>query len=198
MLEFKEVSIKLAGGSVSDPFSLVLNEGRIACVSGAKNSGKSRLLLAVLGLAPIEHGYITLDGELVTAGSGRYFRQLISYVPQHLPQDNIKVSELCRQLLSIGKGKREQISRDEIVNNWKCLGLSEDIYSSSVPALGTEQLKLVLLSLTALQKRSVILIDDPVQTGVVKNFMNRLVQKGALILYTCRENMLQCDHTVVM
>ena len=99
MLEFKNVSVSLGADSLSSPFSLIVEGGETVCLQGAPGSGKTRLLSAVLGLAPLAEGFITLDGELITFGSAPYFRRMMAYIPQELPGDSITLTEICHDLL---------------------------------------------------------------------------------------------------
>lgn len=63
MLEFKNTSVMTEKGGLSSPFSLVVDPGDVVCLCGPSGSGKSRLLLAMMGLEPVAQGFITLDGE---------------------------------------------------------------------------------------------------------------------------------------
>lgn len=80
MLELFNVTI---GQHIRD-LSLTINDGELVCLSGQKEWGKTALLRAVLGFVPLDGGHISIDGELLTAGSASYFRQFTAYVPQHL------------------------------------------------------------------------------------------------------------------
>ncbi len=80
MLELLSVTI----GKQIHSLSFTVNDGQLVTVTGAKGSGKTTLLRAILGLVPVDDGYITIDGELVTPLSAPYFRTDIAYVPQDL------------------------------------------------------------------------------------------------------------------
>ena len=80
MLELHNVTI----GQHIRTLSLTVKDGQLVCLSGQKDLGKTRLLRAILGFVPIDGGHISIDGELLTAGSAPYFRQYTAYVPQHL------------------------------------------------------------------------------------------------------------------
>lgn len=102
MLEFKNVSVTLSDGRQSRPFSLIVKDGEAACLVGASGTGKSKILLATLGLFPIHRGFITLDGELITPGSSPYFRKMMAYIPQDLPE-GMDANKLMSSLPKIGK-----------------------------------------------------------------------------------------------
>lgn len=80
MLEMHQVTI----GQQIVKLSMVVNDGKIACITGAHGAGKTTLLRAVLGFIPVDSGFISIDGELLTPQSAPYFRKQTAYVPQHL------------------------------------------------------------------------------------------------------------------
>ena len=98
MLEFKNVSVSLPDGNQSVPFSLIAEEGEQVCIHGGKHTGKSEVLLSILGLCPLQSGFITFDGELITHEASPYFRKMMAYIPQYMPEGDIKIGELCRYL----------------------------------------------------------------------------------------------------
>jgi len=101
MLELHNVTI----GQLIRSFSLTVEDGSLATVTGRQGSGKSTLLRAVLGLLPISEGHISIDGELLTPQSAPYFRRLTAYVPQHL--------SLPDGYDGMGLGAWPQLSADE-------------------------------------------------------------------------------------
>ncbi len=80
MLELHNISV----GDRIRGLSLTVNDGQMTCISGEKGSGKTTLLRAVLGFLPLDGGHISIDGELLTPRSARYFRRQMAYVPQYL------------------------------------------------------------------------------------------------------------------
>ena len=100
MLELHNVTI----GQHIRALSLTVKDGQLVCLSGQKDLGKTRLLRAILGFVPIDGGHISIDGELLTAGSAPYFRQYTAYVPQHLtlPEGALTTDQTAERL----SGKR--------------------------------------------------------------------------------------------
>ena len=80
LLELLHVTI----GQQIRSLSMSVGEGQLVTITGSKGSGKSLLLRAILGLIPVDDGFISIDGELMTPQSGFYFRKQMAYVPQHL------------------------------------------------------------------------------------------------------------------
>lgn len=80
MLELLNITI----GEVIKDLSLTVSDGQLLSVVGDKGTGKTTLLRAILGFLPVDAGYISIDGELLTPLSAPYFRRQMAYVPQHL------------------------------------------------------------------------------------------------------------------
>jgi ABC-type cobalamin/Fe3+-siderophores transport system ATPase subunit len=196
MLEFKNVSVTLPHGEMSTPFSMLLSGGEMACLCGPVGSGKSLLLRAVMGLAPVASGYITVDGELVTSGSASYFRRIIAYVPQHLPDTRMKVSELCQSVFNLQVNRDVKFTKETLMKVWYQLGIDESAYALQVSELEQQTLQLVLLSLLPLLKRPVILIDNMLQTQETFRLLRGLAAEGAEVLYTCEDNLIPCDKLI--
>jgi ABC-type cobalamin/Fe3+-siderophores transport system ATPase subunit len=196
MLEFKNVSVALDHGGVSTPFSMIMSEGELTCLCAPSGSGKTALVKAVMGMAPVVSGYITIDGELVSPGAAEYFRKTIAYIPQHLPDVQMKVSELCQSVFNIRANRDVVPTKEAMLNVWQQLEIDELLYSAQVNQLEQEQMHLILLSMLPLLKRPVVLIDNLLQTQPVYRLLQNLIADGAEILYTCEDNMMPCNKLV--
>lgn len=80
ILELLDVNI----GQLIRSLSLAIGDGQQLSIMGPTGSGKTTLLRAILGFIPIDSGYISIGGELLTPLSAPYFRKLMAYVPQRL------------------------------------------------------------------------------------------------------------------
>ncbi|MBM6993227.1 MAG: ATP-binding cassette domain-containing protein [Prevotella sp.] len=196
MLEFKNVSVALGQGRRSLPVSVVMESGEMVCICGPQGSGKTRLLRAVMGLEPVADGYLTFDGELVGVGSASYFRRLIAYVPQHLPDQPMLVSELCRSVLDLRANASIHYDKPALMDQWQLLGLDASLYDCQANELAPETLQTVLISLLPFLKRPVILLDDMPQTHTVYEFVRRLTSDGVEVLYTCEHQAVPCDKLI--
>lgn len=181
MLEFKNVSVSLGADSLSSPFSLIVEGGETVCLQGAPGSGKTRLLSAVLGLAPLAAGFITLDGELISLGSAPYFRKMMAYVPQELPGDNITLTEVCHDL-GVDINALTEVDAALREKKWKTLGASE--------------IQVLLLQVALQLNRRILLIDNISFSPAVASLLRRHAEKGSGIIYTCVENKFDCNKVI--
>jgi ATP-binding cassette subfamily C protein CydD len=67
-LSFHNVCIAFDAGAEVGPFSFVAEPGQITVLVGASGSGKTSLLKALLGLAPVASGEVRLDGRDLPEG----------------------------------------------------------------------------------------------------------------------------------
>lgn len=196
MLEFKNVSVALPDGGASTPFSVVVGGGELVCIQGPAGSGRTRLLLSVMGLSPVRSGYITVDGELVTAGSAAYFRQLMAYVPQHVPDGEMTVGELCATVMRLEAHAGQTWSREILATQWQRLGLDPSIHDADLRSLAPLQLQCALIGLLPLIRRNIILVDDVPQTQEVFVLLREMATAGSEVVFTTDSASLPCDKLI--
>lgn len=178
MLEFKNVSVALPDGDHSTPFSLIVEEGERVCIYGGKHTGKSEVLLSILGLHTLQSGFITFDGELITREASPYFRKMMAYVPQYMPEGKIEIGELCRYLhLDVP---------DEM----------KDMKDKPVSSFSQEELQAILLRLALQLKREVVLVDNAFPTPETQKLITKLAQSGAEVIFTHEDNTIPCDKLI--
>lgn len=196
MIEFKNVSVGLSQGRQSVPTSFVVQPGERVCICGPAASGKTKLLMAVMGLTPVVSGFVTIDGEPVDAGSGQYFRRTTSFAPQQMPEFDGKTGELLFRLFHLRSSVPMRLKRKAVLADWQLLGLESSLYDKPWSQLSNEEQRLVTLSGAALLQRPILLVDNPVQTQPVDVYLQQVAQKGTEIIYTCRENLLSATRLV--
>lgn len=201
MLEFKNVSVSLSAHRLSIPFSLEIDTGQVASLLGPAQSGKTLLLMAVLGLAPLAAGYITIDGELLTPGSAAYFRRMIAYVPQQIPTDRIKVSHLFRSLLGLKAMTNEADTQRAfcvLEKRWQDIGLPPGIANQWTPDVDPETLRTAMLAAVPLLHRPIVLVDDPVPTDLTARLLQHLADEGTEVLCASRSYNFPCHKTITL
>ncbi len=196
MLEFKNVSVRLSSGRLSVPFSLELDRGEVVCLSGCADSGKSTLLLAILGLAPLASGYITIDGELVTSDSSAYFRRMIAYVPQRMPSLRMKVGQLFDALLGLDIHRAGGVDSSALSQLWACAQLPAGLADQWTTSVSPSVLRTAMLVAVPLLRRPLVLVDDPEPQVVADGFLDRLAASGSEVLFATRSQNLPC-HKII-
>ncbi|NUR19960.1 MAG: ABC transporter ATP-binding protein [Gemmatimonadaceae bacterium] len=97
MIEFRRVVASYPGGKAPavDGVSIVAPRGRITAVVGPNGSGKSTLVRTLLGLLPLAHGEILVDGSDAATLDARERARRVAVVPQReAPAFPLPVREL--------------------------------------------------------------------------------------------------------
>ena len=178
ILEFKDVVIE----KKTLPLTMVACPGKVSSIVVDPTAGY-QLIMTILGLDKVQEGYITIDGELITYGSGAFFRQMMCYVPHFLPQVDMTIGELCRQVISKFNGKN--LRAEALTDIWKSLSIDASIWKEKICEVSQTTLWLVLLSLVPLSKGSIVLIEEPlVKNEAVDYFVSQLAQQGKEVICT--------------
>ena len=84
MLEFKDATIKVGEWILPMRLSFIGRDGEVTCVTGPEDSGKTTLIRTLMGFLPVNEGFVSVDGELLTIHSSHAFRQMMAYLPQQI------------------------------------------------------------------------------------------------------------------
>lgn len=164
MLELKDASLTVGGRRLLSGFSMIAMDGQLTCVTGAAGSGKTLLARVMLGFQPLDAGFISLDGALLTPLSAPYLRRLMAYVPQQRPAAAEQWQPRERQLRGL----------DEVW--WP----ADEPPAAAVPPVDVSP------ELPPLASRRVVIADDPAPEllGVLK----ALAGEGRTVaVMSCRE-----------
>ena len=84
MLEVKDATITAWGKTLVKGLSFIVRDGQLTCITGAEHSGKTTLLRTLMGFLPVDEGFVSIDGELLTVLSASAFRSMMVYLPQEM------------------------------------------------------------------------------------------------------------------
>lgn len=153
--------------------SLMVHEHEIVCISAVDEHRLTRWLHAVLGFESVKSGYISLDGEPLTAGSAAFFRTMMAFVPDKLvPEGSIVIYDppSVQDVFSL------KANRDIPISNGI---LSEEMRKVS---LDHSDDRVRLLAVAALLDRPLLLVDNPPVEAA--NYLLQQAQKEKTVLIT--------------
>lgn len=134
-------------------------------IVGPNGSGKTSLLLSLLGVLPLQRGYFELGGTLLVDTEAKFHVPLeerhLAYVPQDyalLPHLDVKKNVLFALESSEGRSRAQHLQRvDELLSSLGILHLSD----RRIPTLsGGERQKVALARALSVRPRA-LLLDEP-------------------------------------
>lgn len=204
MLELKNVAFSHSGRLLQQGLSFVAERGKVTAVSGPSGCGKTTMLRAILGFHPVDKGFISIDGELVTALSAQAFRQLVAFVPQELsfPQDRVK--DLVELPFRLKANSPLPFSRERVMDQWHRLGLDSSLYDKRLSDISGGERQRIMIANLGLLGKPLVLVDeptsalDPQSASLVATFLQELALKGAAVLAVTHSTEFVCDNRVLL
>ena len=194
MLELKEIILDHQREGLLQPTSLIAREGAVSTLTGQKETGKTWLLKAIMGLAPYESGYISIDGEVITPQSARFFRERMAYVPQLSPSVPMTVGELLKTIWGLHINVDKDFHRTDIRKRWQQLDLDSTLWDADCSELPAPTLRRILLSVAPLLDRPIVLADmpflglDTTHSLLVENYLQQMAAEGRVVIVTKRSD----------
>ena len=204
MLELKNVAFSHSGRLLQQGLSFVAERGKVTAVSGPSGCGKTTMLRAILGFHPVDKGFISIDGELVTALSAQAFRQFVAFVPQELsfPQDRVK--DLVELPFRLKANSPLPFSREMVMDQWHRLGLDSSLYDKRLSDISGGERQRIMIANLGLLGKPLVLVDeptaalDPQSASLVATFLQELALKGAAVLAVTHSTEFVCDNRVLL
>ena len=188
-LKIENLTIAYTANPVLSNFSMHISKGESVAITGASGCGKSSLLKAILGIAPIRQGSITVGDTELSAENIVAFRRKTAYLPQELTFPYEWVSEMIAVTFRI-KANIGKEDNNKLHTYLEQLGLDADICNKRFSEISGGQRQRVMIAVTALTGKDFILLDEP--TSALDNdsvkrvisFLSNLEHKPGIIVVT--------------
>ena len=161
MLQADNISVHYGDERVLDRFSCHIERGTFTCVSGVSGCGKTSLLKAFMGLAPLTEGTIRVGEHILNEQTCNAIRRQVTYLPQDLALPYDTVVEAVAHVLKIGGLRYDHAARQLLCVNLGKLGLEEDLLDRRMVEISGGQRQRLVLAVLALLDRGVWLLDEP-------------------------------------
>lgn len=161
MLQADNISVHYGDERVLDRFSCHIERGTFTCVSGVSGCGKTSLLKAFMGLAPLTEGAIRVGEHILNEQTCNAIRRQVTYLPQDLALPYDTVAEAVAHVLKIGGLRYDHAARQLLCVNLGKLGLEEDLLDRRMVEISGGQRQRLVLAVLALLDREVWLLDEP-------------------------------------
>ena len=188
MLEVKNIGMTLGGRLLFDQLSFSVDAGEMLCITGTSGCGKTSLLRAVMGFLPVDHGFISIDGEQVTAESANAFRRFMAYLPQDISFPCTTVREMVALPFDLRANAGTKFSKDRMFEEWHKLDLKDDLYGKNVAEISGGQRQRMMIATTRMLEKKIMLVDEPTSaldrdtSRMVAQYLAEAAREGAIIL----------------
>lgn len=150
MLEVKDATISIGGKTLVKGLSLIAKDGQITCITGSEGSGKTTFLRTLMGFLPVEAGFVSVDGELLTIDSAHAFRRLMVYLPQ-------EIQMLAHQL----KAPEAPVCEDDEYGVWNATLPSAVAEQQPEPLAPEAILQLAEKTIREAPDKPIVIADEP-------------------------------------
>ena len=161
MLQADNISIQYGDERVLNDFSCHVAKGTFACITGTSGCGKTSLIKAFLGLAPLCKGVVRVGEHMLSEHTCSIIRKQVAYLPQDLALPYDTVYEAVCHVLRIGGLRYECSMKGVLCENLAKLGLDEELLDKRLAEISGGQRQRLMLAVLSLLDREVWLLDEP-------------------------------------
>lgn len=161
IIEMKDVHLRVGESEQYGNISFSALPGDIFAVTGGSQQARSAVLQSLIGVLPVEKGWISVDGEALKGNLGAYFRRLMSYLPRRLDFGDELVRDVIDYYISLSANKNKEISMSILKDELRQLSLKDDIIDQKFSSLSAAEAQRVAIALTGMTERKVFLLDNP-------------------------------------
>lgn len=165
VLEARNVFVSRANEMVIEDASFTISEGDYVGIVGPNGGGKTTLLLAVLGILPLDKGEVRLFGQPL-----QDFRDwgLVAYVSQDATAFDADFPLSVRELVGLGRVNRGNIGRRLRQHDWKAVdemldavGMA-DLAEHRIGQLSGGQKQRVFVAKALVRDPRILFLDEPI------------------------------------
>ena len=182
MLEFKDATIKVGEWILPMRLSFIARDGEVTCVTGPEGSGKTTLIRTLMGFLPVNEGFVSVDGELLTIHSSHAFRQMMVYLPQQI--------QLLAHQLRVAEPEEPEAEEFAV---WNDLMPAANTESTPEPLNAEEIVMLAEQTLKEAADKPIVIADEPTAfltpelTVRMMELLRKQAEAGKTVLVTTRK-----------
>ena len=174
----------MGGKSLFKGLSLIAGDGRMTCITGSEGVGKTTLLRTLMGFLPVEAGFVSVDGELLTVASAPAFRSLMIYLPQ-------QIQMLAHQL----KAPEMPVSEADEYGVWNQAQLPSAVTEQQLEPLSPEAIcQLAEKTISEAPDKPILIADEPAAhlspelTARMLDLLSEQARAGKTVLIATRQS----------
>jgi peptide/nickel transport system ATP-binding protein len=205
-LSIRDVSVRYGAGqraiTAVDRVDLDIAAGSVLGLVGESGSGKSTLAKAIVGLAPLAHGTITLDGEDI-GGTGRAARerrrlvQMVFQDPYSSLDPRMTIEESLTEAVTVRRRLSRAQRRHEIDRLLDLVALDPSVSTALPRQLSGGQLQRVSIA-RALAAEPQLLIADEITSSLDVSVQGSILNVIRAVRASLGVTMLFISHNVAV
>ena len=182
MLEFKDATIKVGEWILPMRLSFIARDGEVTCVMGPEASGKTTLIRTLMGFLPVNEGFVSVDGELLTIHSSHALRPMMDYLPQQI--------QLLAHQLRVPEPEEPEAEEFAV---WNDLMSAANEESTPEPLNAEEIVMLAEQTLKEAADKPIVIADEPTAfltpelTMRMMELLRKQAEAGKTVLVTTRK-----------
>ncbi len=161
MVEVKDLAITFSGKTIIGGLTFRLPDGCKATLKGPSGSGKSSVLMALMGFVKPSGGVIRINSSELNDSTIKQVRSITAWVPQEFGFNLEYARELLLLPFNFKLNKNCQPSQEEISGMLYEFGLSPEIIDKPLKNLSGGEKQRISLCSALLQKKPLLLLDEP-------------------------------------
>lgn len=191
VFELKNIDFYFDNKKVLENINIKINKGEFLAIVGPNGAGKSTLLKLILGLLPIQHGGIFVDGA---SYQKKLTTDKISYVSQKASSVTAGFPATVKEVILSGLTRKKRIFKwfnkddlqkvDEVLKRLNITTLKE----KNISELSGGQQQRVLIARALVSNPSVLILDEPTNgidakhVGEFYETLDHLKKEGVTII----------------
>lgn len=173
-LEGREMTCGYGGADILHGCTVTVEHGEIAVIVGPNGAGKSTAMKALLGLLPLRHGRVLLDGQDISAMSPQdRVKAGIAFVPQ---TDNVFRTLSVEENLEMGAYLRDDGIAETMAQVFELFPVLGEKRRQPAGELSGGQRQQVAVGRALMTRPKVLLLDEPT-AGVSPIVMDELFDR---------------------
>ena len=161
MIEVINLTIKYSEKTIINNLSFRIEKGSKLALKGRSGSGKSTILLSLLGFVKPAKGNIKINELSVNRSNIKKIRSLTAWVPQELSFDLRFTHELLMLPFNFKINKTALPSQKSVNYILEKFGLNPEILNEELKHISGGEKQRISLCSSLLQNKPIILLDEP-------------------------------------
>jgi len=181
-------AVKISGASPVSRLCVRADAGRLTVVTSREEKASTTVLLAMMGLWPIEEGFAAIDGELLTPKTRRVFGHRFCYVPRDVAMEGVSLAQIVATLNGkshAGESNNElRLTQVELDH----LHIDHKIMASDFKALPSAMRRLLMMAAAIGTERPILVADGPTEgvdnehRQLIANRLKELAADGRTVI----------------